>query len=83
MYNKYSYNVSSKINLNINLNIVDCFEKINCNSENINDILNKINSDFIKDNYPTIETVETSTKSNKPNKPQIYSKYYTKSTKYS
>ena len=78
MYNKYSYNVSSNTTF-INLNIAECFEKIDYNSENINDMLNKINFNLIKDNYPTIETVETSTKLNKP---QIYSKYYTKSTKY-
>ena len=52
MYNKYSYDLSNTtMNININSNIADCFEKVSNETENIKDILNNINKKFIENNY--------------------------------
>ena len=42
MYNKYTYDVSKDTGMNLNL---DCFEKVE--PDNINEILDKINYNFI------------------------------------
>lgn len=48
MYNTYTYDFSKDTGMNMNLNIADCFEEID-DSLDINDILDNINYNFIKE----------------------------------
>ena len=47
MYNRYEYNFTKDTGMNINLNLIDCFEKTDY-TNNINEILDNINSKFIE-----------------------------------
>jgi len=48
MYTTYTYDFSKDTVMNMNLNIADCFEEID-DSLDINDILDNINYNFIKE----------------------------------
>lgn len=56
MYNKYTYDFSKPMNMNINANIKDCFEEVK-DKVDINKILDDINSKFIADQEEKEEPV--------------------------
>lgn len=66
MYTTYTYDFSKDTGMNMNLNIADCFEEID-DSLDINDILDNINYNFIKEEKKEKEPVRF-TKTNKTNK---------------
>jgi len=47
MYNTYTYNLSKDTTMNVNLNLIDCFEDVGV-EDDINKILDDINSKFIQ-----------------------------------
>lgn len=46
MYNTYTYDLSKDVCMNVNLHLIDCFEEVDY-SDNINEIIDRINSTFI------------------------------------
>ena len=57
MYNTYTYNLSKDITMNVNLNLIDCFEDVGV-EDDINKILDDINSKFIQSLQPVQEPVQ-------------------------
>ena len=84
MYNTYTYDFSNERKTLNNLNIEDCFEKIETETENINDILNKINLNFIQNNKDRQAATSSTSSISKysRSKPTYTRTSYTKSSKY-
>ena len=57
MYNTYTYNLSKDTTMNVNLNLIDCFEDVGV-QDDINKILDDINSKFIQSLQPVQEPVQ-------------------------
>ena len=68
MYNKYYYDSSKDSNMNINLNIIDCFENVLYD----NDICDNINFNFIKNNDESINNESEENKKLNNNNVQLY-----------
>ena len=57
MYNTYTYNLSKDTTMNVNLNLIDCFEDVGV-QDDINKILDDINSKFIQSLEPVQEPIQ-------------------------
>ncbi len=79
MYNKYTYDFSGVPKMNMNLNILDCFEEVDTSGPSINEILSKINAEMmasIQDEpVEPVEPVQRSSRTSTSSRLNKYKRY--------
>ena len=75
MYNTYTYDLSKDITMNVNLNIIDCFEEVDTSGPSINEILSKINDEMMASiQVKPVEPVEPVQRSSRTSRYSTYSR---------
>ena len=76
MYNTYTYDFSGVPKMNMNLNILDCFEEVDTSGPSINEILSKINAELLASiQVEPVEPVQRSSRTSTSSRLNKYKRY--------